>query len=40
MSYIYIKNIYPFSTLVELLKRREKSKKELLQLTIEVMEKR
>lgn len=33
-------NYFHFSTLLELLKRREKSKKELLQLTIEILEKR
>ena len=36
VDYLYVS----FSTLLELLKRREKSKKELLQLTIEILEKR
>ena len=29
-----------FSTILEMIKRREKAKKEMLQLTIEIMEKR
>ncbi len=36
---VHINSLF-FRTILELVKRREKSKKEMLQLTIEVVEKR